>query len=125
MRQMAKRIVVAFLCLGIVLLGGCFVRTRIASIAAQHRRGPPATATKEELIQRVHDIFDPVQSFLMIAEFAPTVGRLYGGELKDYAIIPGYVLFAEPDSIRILGMDPVIHTTIFDMVSVGKEFREL
>jgi outer membrane lipoprotein-sorting protein len=32
-------------------------------------------------------------------------------------------LFRKPDQIRIIGQDPVIHTTAFDMVSSGPEFR--
>lgn len=81
------------------------------------------TASKEDLIQRVHDISDPIQSFLITTDMAASVGKLYSGELTDYATIGGYILFQRPDDIRIIGQDPVIHSTLFDMVSMGKEFR--
>jgi len=54
---------------------------------------------------------------------SPSVGRIYGGEVADYATLPGYILFRKPDDIRIIGLDPVIHGKAFDMVSTGPEFR--
>jgi len=81
-------------------------------------------ATREELIQRIHAIYDPIQSFSLRADISPSVGSLYGGELTDYATVRASILFQRPDSIRILGLDPVVHSaTIFDMASVGREFR--
>ena len=85
--------------------------------------GPLLSATKNDLIQRVHNIADPVQSFLIRMDMAPSVGSLYEGEIKDYATLGGYVLFQKPDRIRIAGTDPVMHMTVFDMVSAGDEFR--
>jgi hypothetical protein len=32
-------------------------------------------------------------------------------------------MFRRPDDIRIIGQDPVIHSTLFDMVSTGNNFR--
>ncbi len=52
-----------------------------------------------------------------------SVGNLFGGEVKDYATISGVLLYRKPDDIRILGQDPLIHSTIFDMVSTGNDFR--
>ena len=59
----------------------------------------------------------------MTADMSPSVGRLYGGEVTDYATLPGYILFRKPDDIRIIGLDPVIHGKAFDMVSTGPQFR--
>ncbi len=85
---------------------------------------PLLTATKEELVERVHKIFDPIQAFSLRTDIAPSVGALYGGELTDYATIRGLILFKRPDNIRVVGLDPVVHSaTVFDMVSVGREFR--
>ena len=54
---------------------------------------------------------------------SPSVGSLYVGEVKDYATVSGYILFKKPDSIRVLGLDPVIGSTVFDMASVAENFR--
>lgn len=85
---------------------------------------PLLVATKDELIARIHQSFDPILSFTMRADMAASVGKLYGGELTDYATVRTYVLFLRPDDIRVLGLDPVLHSsTIFDMVSTGDQFR--
>ena len=105
-------------------LSGCFVRKRVVPGPAAPTNRPLLSATKEELIQRVHAIFDPIRSFNMRADISPSVGALYGGELTDYATVRGVFLFERPNSIRIAGLDPVVHSAlIFDMSSVGREFR--
>lgn len=52
-----------------------------------------------------------------------SIGSLYGGKVTDYPAITGYILFLRPDDIRVIGLDPVIHGTAFDMASVGNTFR--
>jgi hypothetical protein len=54
---------------------------------------------------------------------SPSVGSLYEGEIKDYATLGGYILFRKPDSMRVVGTDPVMHMMVFDMVSAGDQFR--
>ena len=102
----------------------CFVRKRVVTPVGHPQNRPPLTATKTELIERIHALFDPIQSFTLTADMSPSVGSLYGGELTDYATIRAFVLFRRPDDIRVIGLDPVIHSsTIFDMVSTGNNFR--
>lgn len=83
------------------------------------------TADKNSLIQLIRQASDPIQSFTIKADMAPSVGQLYGGEVTDYATITGFLLFRRPDDIRVIGQDPVIHSTLFDMVSTGNDFRVL
>lgn len=52
-----------------------------------------------------------------------SVGKLYGGQVTDYPAITGYIFFMRPDDIRVVGLDPVIHSTAFDMVSEGNDFH--
>ncbi len=84
---------------------------------------PMLTATKEQLIEKIHQVADPIQSFTMKTDMSPSVGSLYGGQVTDYPTISGFILFLKPDNIRVVGLDPVIHSTAFDMVSQGNEFR--
>ena len=84
---------------------------------------PLLTATKEELIQKVHALTDPLRSFQLKVDMSPSVGSLYGGQVTDYPTITGIVLFVRPNDIRVIGLDPVVHGTAFDMVSVGNTFR--
>jgi len=109
-------------CLSILSFSSCFVRKRVVAPPGGPT-GPLLAATKNDLIQRLHNIADPVRSFVIRMDMAPSVGSLYEGEIKDYATLGGYVLFLKPDRIRIAGTDPVMHMTVFDMVSDGDEFR--
>ncbi len=113
----------AFVCLCILPLSSCFVRKRVVTAPGYRPGATLITATKDELIERVHRIADPLQSFNMRMEMSPSVGSLYVGEVKDYATLGGYILFKKPDDIRVLGLDPVIGSTVFDMVSLGDTFR--
>ncbi|MBV8865544.1 MAG: DUF4292 domain-containing protein [Acidobacteriaceae bacterium] len=54
---------------------------------------------------------------------SPSIGSLYGGQVTDYPTITGFIIFQRPENIRIVGLDLVIHSTAFDMVSTGNEFR--
>lgn len=121
----ARRELATIVLLSVVCLPSCLVRRRVVPKpgATKHETRPLLTATKEELIQRIHIISDPIVSFTMKADMSPSVGSLYGGQVTDYATITGYVLFLRPDSIRVIGQDPVIHSTAFDMVSTGNDFR--
>jgi outer membrane lipoprotein-sorting protein len=118
---MAKFTVFVFL--AIIPLISCFVRKRVVTLPGNRPSGPLLTATANNLIQRVHNIADPIQSFLMRMDMSPSAGSLYEGEIKDYATLGGFILFQKPDSIRIRGLDPVMHITVFDMVSAGDELR--
>lgn len=59
----------------------------------------------------------------MTADLSPSILNPTKGTATDYATVSAYVLFRKPDEIRILGRDPVIGSTIFDMVSSGDEFH--
>jgi hypothetical protein len=112
------------MCLSVVH-AGCFVRKRVLTPP----QGAPAnrpilTATKDELLQRIHSTFDPILNFSMRADMSPSVGSVYTGALTDYATIRAYVLFGRPSEMRVIGLDPVVHSsTIFDMVSSGNDYR--
>jgi hypothetical protein len=121
-RPQAKLILIV--CLTMLTSGSCFVRRRtVAPAGAKQEKRPLLTASKAELIQRVHNVSDPIRYFTMTADISPSVGSLYSGQITDYATIRCYFLFQRPDDIRIIGLDPVIRTRAFDMVSTGGVFR--
>jgi hypothetical protein len=106
-----------------LLSSSCLVRRRTVVPAGKSVNQPLLTATKDELIQRVHSVSDPMHSFQMKVDMAPSVGSLYGGQVTDYPTIIGIVLFLRPNETRVIGLDPVVHGTAFDMISVGNNFR--
>lgn len=101
----------------------CLVRKRIVKPPGEKENRPLLSATKEELIQRIREVSDPVESFNLKVDMAPSVGSLYGGEVTDYTSVIGYILYRKPDQIRVIALEPAIHGTAFDMVSTGNEFR--
>ena len=107
----------------VVTTPGCFVRRRAAVPAASKQTRPLLTATKNELVQLVHDTSDPVQSFILRADLSPSVLDPSKGSATDYATVSANILFRKPNDIRILGQDPVMSFTIFDMVANGEQFR--
>ena len=112
------------LCFASLTLSSCFVQHRIVKQPGTRPDRPPLTATKEQLIERIHAASDAIQSFNMRADMSPSVGSLNGGALTDYATIRAYVLFRRPTDMRVIGLDPVVHsTTIFDMASTGEEYK--
>ena len=110
--------------LALLLSSACFVRRRhITSPTAARQARPMLPATKEQLLQRIHAISDPINSFVMKTDLSPSVLEPSKDLETDYATVSAYVLFRKPDDIRILAQDPVIGSTIFDMVSNGHQFR--
>lgn len=107
----------------LLALAGCFVRKRMVFVPGGHPNHPPLTATKDQLIRRIHDMSDPIESFLMRVNMSPSSGGASKGMVTDYATFPGYVVYQRPRDIRVIGQDPVMNNTIFDMVSRGREFR--
>jgi len=104
----ARTKLTAILILAVAASPACFVRRRTVGAPAAHANRPVLSAAKEELIRRIHKVSDPIKS-----QKAAT----------DYATIGAYLLFRRPDQMRMVGQDPVIESTIFDMVSRGNEFR--
>jgi hypothetical protein len=101
----------------------CFVRRRVVTSPGRQPARPVLSATKDQLIQRLHALSDPIQSLQMTADLSPSVLEPSKGTATDYATVSAYIFFLRPDELRVLGRDPVLGTTIFDMVSNGTQFR--
>jgi len=68
-----------------------------------------------------------VQSFVADVDIDTSVTKAKKGkpnhyQITDYPEFSGYVLVRKPDMLRMIGLYPVVRTTIFDMVSNGKTF---
>lgn len=113
----------SLLALLMLLTSACLVRRRTVVPAGKSVNQPLLKATKEELIARVHALADPLHSFQMKVDLSPSVGSLYGGQVTDYPTIAGIILFRRAADIRVIGLDPVVHSTAFDMLSMGNDFR--
>jgi hypothetical protein len=102
---------------------GCLVRTRTVTPRGQLPNKPILTATKQDLLERIHRVADPIKAFSLKVDMSPSVGSVFGGKVTDYPTIHGFVLFRRPDQIRMIGLDPVVHSTILDMASLSNDYR--
>ena len=73
----------ALLFLAVIPSCSCFVRKRIGKLPADHANGPTLTVTKDELLERIHSIADPLQSFRMQMDMSPSVCSLYAKRLSQ------------------------------------------
>lgn len=113
----------ALVCLLVVGNSSCLVRRRLVTRQGKHDTRPLLTATKDDLVQRIRAVYQPIRSFTATLDMTPSLGSVYKGEISEFPSVRGYVIFRKPEDIRIIGLDPVIHTRAFDMVSLGKDFH--
>ncbi|HEY3936675.1 MAG TPA: hypothetical protein VGL97_04565 [Bryobacteraceae bacterium] len=119
----ARRDLAVIVAVAALACSSCLVRRRTVAPPGKVANKPLLTATKEDLLQRIRSVSDPVHSFAMKVDMAPSIGNLYGGTITDYPTISGYIFYRKPDEIRVIGLDPVVHGTAFDMLSKGNAFR--
>jgi len=108
--------------LALLLCAGCAVKhtTRIAASAFPP---PPVAASAAELADKLQKQCDAVRTMTAIMELEPTAGSVYSGVISQYHDVRAAVLLQSPEQIRMQGQAPVVRTSIFDMVSDGKEFK--
>ena len=103
------------------LLDGCLWRTRRIKQVK-----PPAavmTATAADLVKEINDQCSQIHSLSATVEFQATVGGPRKGKEKTYTSFNGYILLRKPESLRVIGLVPVLHTRAFDMASNGQTFK--
>src|SRR6266852_1122508 len=92
-------------------------------------RLPPQTkpivraATREELLEKYHEVARGVKSVNATVELKPTAGSKYSGVIEEYHEVKAFLLAQRPAQIRMVGQAPVIGKTIFDMASDTETFR--
>lgn len=120
----ARRVAaVSLVCLPILLSVACGGTSRIIKRNSHPPTQPLLTATKAELIQRIADFYNSIQSFNIVADLTPSVGSVYAGKIVDYHDVTAYIAFRKPEYIQVVALLPVVHTTLFQMVSDGKQFK--
>ncbi len=104
------------------LLCGCAVK-RTTRLAASAIPPPPVAASAAELAEKLQKQHDAIRTMTAIMELEPTAGSVYSGVISQYHDVRAAVLLQSPEQIRMQGQAPVVRTSIFDMVSDGKEFK--
>ena len=110
-------------CLIALLLGetGCLFRTRV--VEPRTSTAKLRTATKQELIARVNQEATGIKTLNATVDIDTSVGGEKKGKVTEYQEIRGYILVRKPDTLRMIGLFPLVRNTAFDMVSDGDRFK--
>jgi hypothetical protein len=103
------------------LMNGCLVRTR--RIKQAKMPSTVMTATADDLVKDINDRCRTIQSLSATVVFQASVGGPSQGKEKTYTSFNGYILLRKPESLRVIGLVPVLHTRAFDMASDGYTFK--
>jgi hypothetical protein len=103
------------------LLNGCFVHTR--RIKQAKMPSVVMTATADDLVKAINGSCQAIHSLSATVVFQATVGGPRKGKEKTYTSFNGYILLRKPESLRVIGLVPVLHTRAFDMASDGQTFK--
>jgi outer membrane lipoprotein-sorting protein len=99
---------------------GCLRHTRILE------KPLPAnvviSASAEQLVQRIDEQYDSIQSLSATVYIRASVGGARKGKVTEYTSVRGFILMRKPDRLRVLGLLPVLETRAFDMASNGDQF---
>ncbi|HEX5236352.1 MAG TPA: hypothetical protein VFW25_13600 [Silvibacterium sp.] len=118
---MRSRFTAPLLLLLLPLMNGCLVRTR--RIKQAKMPSVVMTATADELVNAINTRCQAIQSLSATVVFKATVGGPSHGKEKTYTSFNGYILLRKPESLRVIGLVPVLHTRAFDMASNGNSFK--
>ena len=116
-----SRISALLLLLLLPFTNGCLVHTR--RIKQAKMPSVVMTATAEDLVKSINYRCQAIQSLSATVVFQATVGGPKNGKEKTYTSFNGYILLRKPESLRVIGLVPVLHTRAFDMASDGNSFK--
>jgi outer membrane lipoprotein-sorting protein len=110
---------VAFAVLG---LSGCGFRT---SHPVKMRTSTAALkdATLDQLVQSINSNSAKLSSLKASVDIDSSVLEQKKEKVTDNPQVAGYILMRKPDMLRMIGLVPVVHNRMFDMVSNGKNFE--
>ena len=80
-------------------------------------------ASLEQLVQAMNTNALALQSFNAKIDMDYSVGGKKKGKITKYKEISGTMLLRKPGGLRVIGLVPVVHNRMFDMVSDGQTFQ--
>ena len=109
------------LLLAVLPLTGCILRTHDTErrISTAHLQ----EATLEQLVETINRSAAHLQTLNANIDIDTSVGGPKKGKVTDYQEVGGYLLIRKPAMLRMIGLVPVVRTTLFDMVSNGQNFE--
>ncbi len=118
---MSGRDLAALACAGMLgVTAGCASRTRRVAVPAPL---PARHASLAQLVALYNRQASAVRTIAAAVRMEAETGSAFSGVIKEYREIGGFIVAAQPHSIRVVGQAPVVGSDLFDMVSDGKTFR--
>jgi hypothetical protein len=102
-------------------LNGCLWHTR--KVPQARMPASVMTAPPEQLVDAINKQYDAINSLNATVTFTATEGGSLKGKETTYTSFSGYILLRKPESLRVIGFLPVVHTRAFDMASDGSTFK--
>jgi len=107
--------------LGLPFLTGCLVHTR--QVVQPKSAGPALDEGVAQLISGVNDRYYAIQTLTAAVNFSAQIGGARSGKETDTTSFGGDILLRKPNSLRVLGIVPVLHIRAFDLASDGTDFK--
>jgi len=106
-----------------LLLGetGCLFRTRTVEMRTSTAK--LESATKQQLVGFIQNEAAKIRTLNATVDIAASVGGEKKGKVTEFEEIRGFILVRKPNSVRMIGLFPIVRNKAFDMVSDGNEFK--
>ncbi|MBB6145730.1 outer membrane lipoprotein-sorting protein [Silvibacterium bohemicum] len=105
------------------MLNGCLVHTR--TLKQPIIPSVVMTATADQLVKTINDGCDDIHSLTATVDFLATEGGPRKGKERTFTSFSGYIVLRKPESLRVIGLVPVLRTKAFDMATDGTTFKLL
>jgi outer membrane lipoprotein-sorting protein len=79
-------------------------------------------ATLEQMVESINGNADKLKTLKATVDIDSSVLDQKKDKVVDKPQVAGWVLVRKPESLRMIGLTPVVHTHMFDMVSDGRTF---
>jgi outer membrane lipoprotein-sorting protein len=101
-------------------MSGCFRTTR--SVMQTHPPAQVLTSSLDDLVKSTMGRYDAIQTLNASVEMVASTGGGKEGKVVDYTSFNGYILIRKPEDFHFIGLVPIAHTRMVDMVTDGKNF---
>ncbi len=105
----------------VVPLSGCLFRSHKPTVLMSTAQ--LQSATLEQLVAKINEQAAKVKTLNATVDLAASTGGSKKGKITDYQEIKGYILVRKPDTLRMIGLFPIVRNRAFDMVSNGETFK--
>lgn len=107
----------------LLLSPGCLVRRLKVIRPGIASSAKLQMATLEQLLEKLRAWDQQVRTVNATMDLEPSVGSVLKGEISELKDVRGFVLIRKPQTIRMIGLYPVVRNRAFDMVSDGTDFK--